>query len=78
MRDLLLAPFGIVFMFGGPITYILLIVDTWQSNVGVLGKLAMSLTLDVILAAIWPITWIIWIITYATGGDSPLTSVLGI
>lgn len=44
----------------------------------VLGKIAMNLTLDAILAVVWPITWAIWLIQYATGSyTTPLTTVIG-
>lgn len=69
---------GIIWMLAGPVTFIINVVDTWQSNMSVLGKLAMNLTLDAILAFLWPVTWLIWIGKYAMGSyDTPLTSVLG-
>lgn len=77
LKNLLAAPFGIVFMLGGPITYILNIVDTWQSHASVVVKILLNLTLDAVLAFIWPITWAIWLFKYMTGGETPLTTVLG-
>lgn len=78
MRNLLAAPLGIAFMLGGPITYILNIVDTWQGHGSVVVKLLISLTLDAILALIWPITWTFWIIMHLAGSETPLSSVLGL
>ena len=77
LKDLLSAPVALVFMLGGPITYILNAIDTWQSNASVAVKLLMTLTLDVILAAIWPITWILWIVWEVSGSETPLSTVLG-
>ncbi|WP_394890140.1 hypothetical protein ACG873_02045 [Mesorhizobium sp. AaZ16] len=77
MKDLLLAPLGIIFMLGGPITYILNVVDTWQGSASVAMKLLTNLTLDGILAAIWPITWLVWLIMYLGGGDPTPARVLG-
>jgi hypothetical protein len=69
---------GLVWLLAGPITFIINVVDTWSTKMSVIGKLAMNLTLDAILAFIWPITWLIWVIQYATGSyDTPLTTVLG-
>lgn len=62
----------------GPITYIISVVDTWSARSSVLVKILVSLTLDAILAAIWPITWIIWLILHLAGNETPLRSVLGL
>lgn len=51
---------GLVWVFAGPVTYILNVVDTWGSRSPVIVKLLINLTLDVVLALIWPITWLIW------------------
>lgn len=78
LGNLLGGVLGIVWMFAGPITFIINVVDTWSTNMSVLGKLAMNLTLDALLAAIWPVTWLIWIAKYASGSyATPLTTVLG-
>lgn len=63
---------------GGPLTYILLVVDTWQSGGSVLLNIVISITLDVFLAAIWPITWLLWFIWEMMGWGSPLSRVLGL
>lgn len=78
LRNMFGATGAIVFAIAGPITYILNVVDTWQGNASAWLKIVINLTLDAVLAAIWPITWAIWIITEATGGESPLSSVLGL
>jgi hypothetical protein len=40
-------------------------------------KILINLTLDAILAFIWPITWVLWIIMYLAGDKTPLNTVLG-
>ncbi|AWC21812.1 hypothetical protein CO731_01265 [Aminobacter sp. MSH1] len=77
MKELLTAPLGILFMLGGPITYILNVVDTWQGSASVVVKLLINLTLDAVLAFIWPITWVIWLIMYIAGSDPTPARVLG-
>lgn len=78
LKALIAAPLGLAFMLGGPVTYILLVVDTWQDGGSVLLNLLISLTLDIFLAAIWPITWLLWFLWEAMGWGSPLSRVLGI
>ncbi len=66
------------FMLGSPVTYLLAVVETWQgNNAAVWLKLLITLSLDIFLAAIWPITWTIWIAMHAIGRETPITSVLG-
>ncbi|RUV57101.1 hypothetical protein EOA85_16955 [Mesorhizobium sp. M5C.F.Ca.IN.020.29.1.1] len=77
LKNVLSVPLGIVFMLGGPITYILNVVETWQGHSSVVVKILLNLTLDAVLAFIWPITWALWLLKYMSGGDTPLTSVLG-
>lgn len=71
-------PFAIIWMFAGPITYIILIIDTWQSKSNVLIKFAINLTLDAFLAVIWPITWVIWLVSETLDIGSSLSRVLGL
>lgn len=68
---------GIVFMIAAPLTFILGVVDTWSSNSAVWVKILISLTLDAFLAAIWPVTWVIWFLMHAMGNSTPLSTVLG-
>lgn len=77
MRGLLIAPFLLASWIAGPVTYILSIVDTWQGQSSVLVKLLVSLTLDAFLAAIWPITWILWVVMYSFGQHTPLNLIFG-
>lgn len=77
LNNILSVPLGIVFMLGGPITYILNVVDTWQGYSSVVVKILLNLTLDAVLAFIWPITWALWLFKHMTGGETPLTTVLG-
>ena len=69
-------PAGLFWMFAGPITYILLVVETWQSQRGAMMKIVVNLTFDVVLAAVWPLTWIIWLFSELLGVGSPLSRVL--
>ena len=66
-----------VLLFGAPITYILAVVHTWNGTASVMVKLLICLTLDVFLAAIWPITWIFWIAFHLFGQNTPLRLLLG-
>ncbi|SMH36040.1 hypothetical protein [Mesorhizobium australicum] len=68
---------AMVFSFAAPVTYILNVVDTWQGDSAVWLKLLINLTMDAVLAAIWPITWILWIVMELTGSSTPLSRVLG-
>lgn len=68
---------GIVWTIAGPITYIVLVVDTWSSYRSVVTKILIALTLDAFLAMIWPITWALWIISHLMGGETPISTVLG-
>ena len=63
----------IVSMVAGPITYILSVVDTWNGDNPIWLKLVINLTIDAILAAIWPITWIFWGVRMFLGHDTPLS-----
>lgn len=68
---------GILWILAGPLTYIINVFDTWSGNSPVAVKLLINITLDVILAAIWPATWLVWIVMELAGSVTPLTSVLG-
>jgi hypothetical protein len=68
----LMAPVGIVYGLAGPVTYILSVVDTWQTKMSVVWKLVFSLTLDAMNAAFWPITWVVWGLKHYNGYDTPL------
>ena len=69
--------FGVAWAFAGPVTYILLVVDTWKGHSSIFIKIVMNLTLDAVLAAIWPITWIFWLVEHFQGGSTPIKTVLG-
>lgn len=76
-QAILTAPFFIVWGLAAPITYIINVVDTWQGRASVFVKILINLTLDALLAAMWPITWALWIIQEMAGGRTPITTVLG-
>ena len=67
-----------MFLFAGPITYIIGVIDTWQGNASVLVKILIALSIDAFLAMIWPVTWTLWMIMYFLGKDSPISTVLGL
>jgi hypothetical protein len=73
MQTAAMVPLGIAWGLAGPVTYILNVVDTWHSRASVPVKLLMNLTLDVFGAAIWPFTWIWWMIDAAIGNHTPLS-----
>lgn len=72
VRTAMMAPLGIIWLLGGPITYLLLLIDTWQGHGSVFIKILITVTLDAFLAMIWPITWVIWTVTHLGGGATPL------
>lgn len=74
---LIALPLGAAWMLAGPVTYIINVVDTWTGSTPVLLKLLINLTLDAFLAAIWPVTWAIWLLTEVLGGESALSRVFG-
>ncbi|WP_162683142.1 hypothetical protein [Rhodobacteraceae bacterium DSL-40] len=78
IRGLFGGVFGLAFLFGGPITYIISVVETWSGTTSIFVKILISLTLDAFLAAIWPFTWAIWIVMHIFGGNTPLSTVLGL
>lgn len=77
IKGLIGGGFGLAYTIAGPVTYIINVVDTWHSRSSVFIKLLMNLTLDAILAAIWPITWVIWIVQSAAGQISVPARVFG-
>lgn len=77
-RTLTSGSLGIIWMLAGPITYIISVVDTWGGRASVVVKILISLTLDAVLSVIWPITWILWIISHLSGGNTPISTVLGL
>lgn len=65
------------YWIAGPLTFILCVVDTWSTKWPVVGKLAFNLTFDAFAAAIWPVTWVVWMIEIAIGRPTPLNLLLG-
>jgi hypothetical protein len=59
-----------------PLTFILNVIETWHGTASVPVKLLVNVTLDAFLAAIWPITWILWVVGAWLGYPTPL-SLLG-
>jgi hypothetical protein len=67
----------ILWSLAGLITYVLEVVETWHGTAAVPIKLLINVTLDVICASIWPITWGIWGIQSWRGYHSPINLVFG-
>jgi hypothetical protein len=78
LKAALAAPFFIAWWIAGPVAYVISVVDTWQGRSSIFVKILISLTLDAFLSAIWPVTWLLWLIWEWTGGGSPLSRVLGL
>jgi hypothetical protein len=77
LGTILSVPLGIVWALAGPITWVLLVIDTWRWTSSVPVKLLVCVTLDGMLAALWPFTWVWWIIMYSLGHDTPLRVLFG-
>ena len=75
--EALTVPAGIVYLLAGPITFILSVVDTWQTKMSVVWKLVFNLTLDAMIGAFWPVAWIVWGIRHAIGHHTPLALLFG-
>jgi len=71
------SPLLAAWYIAGPVTYIVAVADTWHSPASVPVKLLISLTLDAILAGVWPVAWLLWIIEYFAGLPSPLRLLFG-
>jgi hypothetical protein len=67
----------LVYSIAGPVTYILNVVDTWKGHASVVIKIFLNLTLDALLAFIWPITWVCWVPLHLLGRNTPLQLLFG-
>ena len=65
--------FTLVVAIATTLTFILNVIETWQGSASVPTKLLINVTLDVFLAAIWPITWMIWAVWAWLGHPTPLS-----
>jgi len=72
LGQILIVPLGIIWSFAGPVTFILSILDTWQTKMSVVWKLLFNFTLDALAATLWPITWLIWGVRMYLGYHTPL------
>ena len=61
----------------GLITYIISVVDTWRSGGSALVNILVNVTLDAMMALIWPVTWTLWIFHHLIGRTSPLDWLVG-
>ena len=78
LKNFLAAYYGLMILIAGPLTYVLSVLDTWHGSSSVTVKILINLTLDAILAFIWPITWVLWIVLYLAGAETPLNTVVGL
>lgn len=74
LKSLLTAAFALA----GPATYIISLIETWQAGSSILLKVVLSLTVDIFLAMIWPVTWLMWAGHLLIFEGGPLRSVLGL
>jgi hypothetical protein len=70
-------PIALLYLLASPVTYVLAVVQTWQSSSSFLWKILMSVTVDAILAGVWPVTWVVWIVGQQLGMTTPIETVLG-
>jgi hypothetical protein len=77
MWTLLRAPFLLLSWLGAPATFIVGVLDTWSTGGPAWLNLLINLTIDMFLAAIWPITWGLWLAMHAVGQSTPLQTVFG-
>lgn len=68
-----------IWLAGIPVAFFIKVMDTWSSDLPLLGKVWTNLTIDVFIALLWPLVWPIWGIHYALGSPfTPLTTVFGL
>jgi hypothetical protein len=72
-----MVPFAIGWAFASPVTYILAVVETWQSAYSVPVKLLLNFTLDPLTAAFWPFAWLFWGVMHYNGASTPLRLLFG-
>ena len=75
-RFLAFAPI-VLWALGGAATLVLNVVATWRSDSFVVVKLLTNVTIDIFLAAWWPVTWAIWSFQLLLGYPTALDLVLG-
>jgi len=69
---------GIAFALGAPVTYIILVVDTFSAPYrSFVIKFLIALTIDPFLTFIWPITWLLWAGMWLLGYETTLHRVFG-
>jgi hypothetical protein len=66
-------PLCFIWLLGGPMTYVLLVMDTWASSLSTPAKWFLILTWDVVATGIWPAIWLFWAASDAAGYHTPLT-----
>ena len=74
-RFLAFAPI-VLWALGGAATLVLNVVATWRSDSFVVVKLLTNVTIDIFLAAWWPVTWAVWSVQLFLGYPTPLDVVL--
>ena len=62
MNDGFKATLQVFWLIGAALTYIVLVVERWQGAASTVTTLAMNLTVDIVLALIWPLVAAAWIL----------------
>ncbi len=77
LKGSIAAVMALIWVFAGPVTYVLLILETWRSTASPVVKIIISVTLDPVLSAFWPVTWGYWIWEWSRGEWSPISLFAG-
>jgi len=60
-----------------PTTWILALLDTWRSDAPLVGKIFVTVTIDGLMAAVWPVTWAYWLLAHFMGWQTALSRATG-
>lgn len=78
ITELMMYPVAALWIIAGPLTYILSVAHTWQTDSSVFTKIFVSIFLDAAVAALWPGAWIYWLFAHFIAQvDTPLALLLG-
>ena len=67
----------VIWAIGAAGTFVLNVFATWMGDSSAPVKLLMNVTVDPLLAAWWPITWVAWGIGVLFGYQTPLDLLFG-
>jgi hypothetical protein len=60
-----------------PAAFVLGIIETWEGSGYVSEKLLRNVTVDLLMAAMWPFAWTLWSVQAWLGQDTPLDLFFG-